>query len=47
MCGICGKINFSTDHTPDRALIERMCAALRHRGPDDSGVHIAGRAGIN
>lgn len=46
MCGICGKINFSPDHTPDRALIESMCAALRHRGPDDSGVHIAGRAGL-
>jgi asparagine synthase (glutamine-hydrolysing) len=46
MCGICGKINFDPDHTPERALIERMCAALRHRGPDDSGVHSAGRAAL-
>jgi len=46
MCGICGKINVAQQHTPDRALIERMCACLRHRGPDDSGVHIAGRAGL-
>jgi len=46
MCGICGKINFDPDHAPDRALIERMCSVLRHRGPDDSGVHIAGRAAL-
>ena len=46
MCGICGKINFSPDHTPERALLERMCAVLHHRGPDDSGVHIVGRAGL-
>ncbi len=46
MCGICGKIYFDRQRTQDRALIESMCAALRHRGPDDSGVHVAGRAGL-
>jgi len=46
MCGICGKICSSPNHAPNRTLIERMCASLQHRGPDDSGVHIAGCAGL-
>ena len=46
MCGICGKINFSPERAPEQALLERMCSSLHHRGPDDSGVHIAGRAGL-
>jgi len=46
MCGICGKINCSSQCVPDRGLIERMCTAVQHRGPNDSGVHVAGRAGL-
>jgi len=34
MCGICGIYGVN-----DRALIERMLSVLRHRGPDDSGIH--------
>lgn len=33
MCGICGTAGFS-----DRDLLVRMCATLRHRGPDGWGV---------
>ena len=33
MCGICGII----DHT-DVNRIEAMISAMRHRGPDDSGI---------
>lgn len=46
MCGICGKIHTDRQHRADPVLVERMCSALRHRGPDDSGVHVAGRAGL-
>jgi asparagine synthase (glutamine-hydrolysing) len=45
MCGICGRLNF--DGRPvTRDEIARMSATLRHRGPDDSGVHIDGAAGL-
>ncbi len=43
MCGIYGKVRFDgRDASADDAA--RACAALRHRGPDDSGVHAAGPA---
>jgi asparagine synthase (glutamine-hydrolysing) len=46
MCGICGKIYFDRSRSIDPALIQRMSAALRHRGPDDSGVYISGNVGL-
>jgi asparagine synthase (glutamine-hydrolysing) len=36
MCGIAGKVDFAGRVDP--ALIERMCAAVEHRGPDSRGV---------
>ena len=30
----------------DPALVERMCAALEHRGPDARGVHAEGPVGL-
>jgi asparagine synthase (glutamine-hydrolysing) len=45
MCGICGKVSFAGDDV-GRPTLERMCAALVHRGPDDEGVYIAGRVGL-
>ena len=30
----------------DGGLIERMCAAMRHRGPDSRGVHLDGGVGL-
>ena len=34
MCGICGIYG-----TSDEALVVRMVATFRHRGPDDSGIY--------
>jgi asparagine synthase (glutamine-hydrolysing) len=36
MCGIVGKVDFAGQI--DRALIERMCSAIEHRGPDSRGI---------
>jgi len=53
MCGIAGKIVFGpADPGGARpvtsALLDRMVATLRHRGPDDAGRHVdpSGRAGL-
>ena len=48
MCGIAGFITSETDAPVEgRAeLLERMCAVIRHRGPDDQGTMIAGRAAL-
>ena len=35
MCGIAGTLGRS-----DPALIQALCIALQHRGPDDSGMHV-------
>jgi len=40
MCGIAGKV---TDGAPvERALLEQMCRALHHRGPDGEGTYVEG-----
>jgi asparagine synthase (glutamine-hydrolysing) len=36
MCGICGVAGGEPAH--GRLLVERMCAAMTHRGPDDAGI---------
>src|SRR6478736_8445199 len=41
MCGICGLV--AASGTPDPALVERMNAALVHRGPDEGSVDAFGR----
>ncbi len=46
MCGITGKLHFDPARPVDRALIQRMCAAIRHRGPDDQGIHLTGPVGL-
>src|SRR5437867_7213780 len=46
MCGIAGVWNFKRQRPADPRLIEAMTQALRHRGPDDSGHHIAGSLGL-
>ncbi len=45
MCGIAGIL--SADETaPGPELLERMIAAIRHRGPDGTGRVVNGRAGL-
>jgi asparagine synthase (glutamine-hydrolysing) len=44
MCGIVGFVNSSG--TADRAVLERMNAAIVHRGPDDDGFFIDGGAAL-
>src|SRR5437764_374615 len=38
MCGIAGKLDL--DGPVGRELIESMCAAIEHRGPDSRGLHL-------
>jgi asparagine synthase (glutamine-hydrolysing) len=45
MCGIAGLVNL--DGSPaDPGLIERMTAAIAHRGPDGAGRHVDGAVGL-
>jgi asparagine synthase (glutamine-hydrolysing) len=44
MCGIVGKV--SGREPVDAALLGRMCEAIRHRGPDDQGIHLDGPVGL-
>jgi asparagine synthase (glutamine-hydrolysing) len=44
MCGITGKV--ATDTKVERALLERMCAAIRHRGPDAFGAWVKDNVGL-
>ena len=45
MCGIAGIVNL--DGRPvDRAVVERMTAAIAHRGPDGTGTHVDGAVGL-
>jgi asparagine synthase (glutamine-hydrolysing) len=38
MCGICGIV--SLNRSPEREVLERMCASIVHRGPDGAGIFI-------
>jgi len=44
MCGIVGKIDLAA--AVDPSLLDRMCAALEHRGPDARGVHAVDGVGL-
>jgi len=45
MCGIVGQAR-QDRATPDQSVLERMCDALEHRGPDSRGIHIEPGAGL-
>lgn len=45
MCGIAGVLA-PPGAQVDRAVLERMLACLRHRGPDAVGFHVEGRIGL-
>ena len=38
MCGICGIVSDQLSSAEQSAAVERMSAAMTHRGPDDSGI---------
>ena len=49
MCGIAGFVNVTAtdgDAGADRALLRAMCDVMRHRGPDDEGIHVERGAGL-
>lgn len=47
MCGICGIVNLDDSDASDHVeAVERMCQAMRHRGPDDQAVETIGAACI-
>lgn len=41
MCGICGTAGFE-----DKNLLNKMCAVMHHRGPDDSGMFLDTGVGL-
>ena len=41
MCGIAGIFHLTTPKPVDPARLERMCAAMAHRGPDGQGIWTA------
>jgi asparagine synthase (glutamine-hydrolysing) len=45
MCGIAGFLAPPGERA-DRAIVERMIGALRHRGPDAVGYHVDGRVAL-
>ena len=46
MCGICGKLYFNPEQRVAAELVEKMCGAISHRGPDGRGVHLSGPVGL-
>lgn len=46
MCGICGIIDYGGKKGINRETLIKMCAVMRHRGPDDEGIYIKGGAGL-
>lgn len=46
MCGLVGSFHLDGDGVADPQLIVRMRDSLKHRGPDDSGLHVQGRVGL-
>jgi asparagine synthase (glutamine-hydrolysing) len=46
MCGIAGIVYRERERPVPESLVRRMCSALRHRGPDDEGLHVQGAVGV-
>ena len=45
MCGICG-LSYSDNRPGDREVLQKMNAAIMHRGPDSDGFHVAEGIGL-
>lgn len=46
MCGICGLLYTDPHHHVEEPTLRRMNDTIRHRGPDDAGVHVDGSTGL-
>ncbi|HEY1233246.1 MAG TPA: asparagine synthase (glutamine-hydrolyzing) [Candidatus Binatia bacterium] len=46
MCGICGQLASESRPSADEALLRRLNATLRHRGPDSDGYYVNTVAGL-
>lgn len=46
MCGIAGVLNFDRGMGVNRPLLQAMCDAIHHRGPDDEGFYVNGAVGL-
>jgi asparagine synthase (glutamine-hydrolysing) len=46
MCGICGKLYFNPNERVTSELVNKMCDAILHRGPDGRGQHLSGPVGL-
>jgi asparagine synthase (glutamine-hydrolysing) len=46
MCGIAGFVDSDRSARPDLNLVHRMCEVIRHRGPDDEGIHVEPGVGL-
>src|SRR3974390_3333214 len=46
MCGLAGVIHLEGWRTPELAMLQRMAAALTHRGPDEDGFFTARGVGL-
>lgn len=46
MCGIAGIVGSDRSYVADIGDVRRMCETIRHRGPDDEGIHVSGRVGL-
>jgi asparagine synthase (glutamine-hydrolysing) len=46
MCGICGVLEYRDGRPVSEATVAEMLGSIRHRGPDDEGMHLDGAAAI-
>src|SRR5215467_9762889 len=47
MCGIAGFVDAAPAGRPaEFNLVHRMCEVIRHRGPDDEGIHVEPGVGL-
>ena len=46
MCGIAGFVKLGRNVSADPAVVRQMCDVIRHRGPDDQGIHTDGGVGM-
>src|SRR5436853_4633630 len=46
MCGIAGMVGVAPGYLAEEAEVRAMCQTIVHRGPDDEGIYVHGRAGL-